>query len=138
MRFQSQNPVVFKFLLRSVEGTPKGPDCSYMYTYTYRENDLHYSTLLLKDNQSLTKVKQKINPRAIPQLDQMHRACYFAGISIFNININICDFVNHFLISYKRKNDPEFLGGSISFAVFSIWTQIKYTMKLIITIKNLI
>ena len=46
MRFQSQNPVVFKFHLRGVEGTPTGPNYSYMYNYMYRENDSHYSTFL--------------------------------------------------------------------------------------------
>lgn len=58
-----------------------------------RENDLHYSTFRLQDNQSLKNGKTKFTKGGILLLDQMHRACYYAGISIFDININICDFL---------------------------------------------
>ena len=68
MHFQSETSVVFKFLLRSMDGA---------YNYMRRENDLHYSTFLLQDNQS-SKRWNKIKTKAIPQLDQMHRACHFA------------------------------------------------------------
>ena len=66
-RFQSETFVVFKFLLRSMD---------LAYNYMCRENDLHYSTFLLQDNQS-SKRWNKINAKAIPQLDEMHRAGHF-------------------------------------------------------------
>ena len=56
----------------------------------YRENDLHHGTCRLQDNQSLKMLKKKNSPGAIPRLDQMHRACYFAGI-IIALKVNFCE-----------------------------------------------